>query len=365
MAIKTYVGLMGSGKSYEVVSNVIIPALGRGRRVISNIAGLQYDLIKSYLIEEKNISENQIGELISVNHDAVLDPQFWLTDKDDLSTRDARFMLPGDLVCLDEIWRFWEGFRRPHDRVLNFVRMHRHMLDENGVSSDLALVTQDIMDVGPPVRRVVEETFRMTKLTMIGAATKYRIDVYSGAQGRDDKPLRQFFRTYDPKFFPMYSSHSLKKEGQEAKEENIDQRGNILNHPGIKYGVPIGVLLFIAVLWFGVSSFSEMTSVESSEQQTPELPAEKKSVENSTNPKPFSPGENYQGQIRAFVSAPSGTVVVTNESILLNPPAAKITPLTVEVFSPDGRLYTTEVRDRKSTRLNSSHMSESRMPSSA
>jgi zona occludens toxin len=38
MAIKVYVGLMGSGKSYEVVSNVIVPALGRGRRVISNIA---------------------------------------------------------------------------------------------------------------------------------------------------------------------------------------------------------------------------------------------------------------------------------------------------------------------------------------
>lgn len=344
MAIKTYVGLMGSGKSYEVVSNVIVPALGRGRRVISNIAGLQFDVIKAYLVEEKKIPENQIGELISVNHDAVLEPQFWLTDKDDLSTRDARFMLPGDLVCLDEIWRFWEGFRRPHDRVLNFVRMHRHMLDENGVSSDLALVTQDIMDVGPPVRRVVEETFRMTKLTMIGAATKYRIDVYSGAQGRDDKPLRQFFRTYDPKFFPMYSSHSLKKDGQEAKEENIDQRGNILNHPGIKYGVPIGVLLFMAVLWFGISSFSKMTSAESSEEQIAELRADENTPETRTSPKPTVPEFEVNGKIRAFVSAPSGTVVVTNESILLNPPAAKITPLTVEVFSPDGRLYTTEVR---------------------
>ena len=344
MAIKTYVGLMGSGKSYEVVSNVIVPALGRGRRVISNIAGLQFDVIKAYLVEEKKIPENQIGELISVNHDAVLDPQFWLTDKDDLSTRDARFMLPGDLVCLDEIWRFWEGFKRPHDRVLNFVRMHRHMLDEKGVSSDLALVTQDIMDVGPPVRRVVEETFRMTKLTMIGAATKYRIDVYSGAQGRDDKPLRQFFRTYDPKFFPMYSSHSLKKEGQEAKEENIDQRGNILNHPGIKYGVPIGVLLFAVVVWFAISSFAQLAGGEPVEEQTLESPADKKPAENRIESKPLLPEFEVNGKIRAFVSAPSGTVVVTNESILLNPPAAKITPLTVEVFSPDGRLYTTEVR---------------------
>lgn len=341
MAIKAYVGRMGSGKSYEVVSNVIVPALGRGRRVISNIAGLQFEVIKAYLIEEKKVPEDQIGQLISVNHDAVLDPQFWLTDKDDISTRDALFMLPGDLVCLDEIWRFWEGFKRPHDRVLNFVRMHRHMLDEKGVSSDLALVTQDIMDVGPPVRRVVEETFRMTKLVMVGAPKKYRIDVYSGAQARDDKPLRQFFRAYDSKFFPMYSSHSLKKEGQEAKEENIDQRGNILNHPGIKYGLPIGVLLFIVVVWFGISSFSQMTGAEP--EQVEEV-SEQQPLKPPANPKQPQSEPEQQGKIRAFASGPFGMAIVTNESILLNPPAAKITPLTVEAFSPDGRLYTTEVR---------------------
>lgn len=357
MAIKAYVGLMGSGKSYEVVSNVIVPALGRGRRVISNIAGLQFELIKAHLIEEKKLREDQIGELISVNHDAVLDPQFWLTDKDDLTTRDARFMLPGDLVCLDEIWRFWEGFKRPHDRVLNFVRMHRHMLDENGVSSDLALVTQDIMDIGPPVRRVVEESFRMTKLTVIGSPKKYRIDVYSGAQGRDDKPLRQFFRTYDPKFFRMYSSHSLKKEGQEAKEENIDQRGNILNHPGIKYGVPAGILAFIFVVWLGISSFSKMMSPEVPDAENGQAPARENLEKNSATPKPEKNNVDIQGKIRAFVSAPSGTVVVTNESILLNPPAAKITPLTVEVFSPDGRLYITEVR--KNDQKNNSNFMDS------
>lgn len=344
MAIKVYVGFMGSGKSYEVVTNVIVPALGRGRRVISNIAGLQFDLIKAHLIAEKNVSEDQIGELISVDHDAVLDPQFWLTDKDDLSTRDAAFMRPGDLVCLDEIWRFWEGFRRPHDRVLNFVRMHRHMLDENGVSSDLALVTQDIMDVGPPVRRVVEETYRMTKLTMVGAVKKYRIDVYAGAQSRDDKPLRQFFRSYDEKFFPMYSSHSLKKEGQEAKEENIDQRGNILNHPGIKYGVPAGLLLFIALTWLGISSVSQMTGTQPLDQEITGSQAEEKTPETRTSSKPPVSEFEVNGKIRAFVSSSSGTVIFTNESILLNPPAAKITPLTVEVFSPDGRLYITEVR---------------------
>lgn len=72
MAIKAYVGLMGSGKSYEVVSNVIIPALGRGRRVISNIAGLDFEAIKAFLIAEK-IEPDQLGQLVTVSHDQIAD----------------------------------------------------------------------------------------------------------------------------------------------------------------------------------------------------------------------------------------------------------------------------------------------------
>jgi zona occludens toxin len=48
MPINAYVGLMGSGKSYEVVSSVIVPAVSQGRRVVTNVEGLQDDEIKAY-----------------------------------------------------------------------------------------------------------------------------------------------------------------------------------------------------------------------------------------------------------------------------------------------------------------------------
>lgn len=41
MAISAYIGIPGSGKSYEAVCNVIIPAFTSGRRVVTNIYGLQ------------------------------------------------------------------------------------------------------------------------------------------------------------------------------------------------------------------------------------------------------------------------------------------------------------------------------------
>ena len=107
MSIKLYVGRMGSGKSYEVVSVVILQALKMGRRVVSNIAGLNYDKFVD-LLTEQGVKEEQIGELVCVSHEDVVKEYFFLTDekKDD----EDCFLKPGDLLCLDEIWRFWKGF---------------------------------------------------------------------------------------------------------------------------------------------------------------------------------------------------------------------------------------------------------------
>ncbi|OKN42784.1 hypothetical protein AM420_005753 [Klebsiella pneumoniae] len=48
MPITAYVGVPRSGKSYEVVKSVIIAAVASGRRVVSNIYGLNEDKIKAY-----------------------------------------------------------------------------------------------------------------------------------------------------------------------------------------------------------------------------------------------------------------------------------------------------------------------------
>ena len=40
MAILAYVGIPGSGKSYEVVSSVILEHFKKGRRIVSNIVGV-------------------------------------------------------------------------------------------------------------------------------------------------------------------------------------------------------------------------------------------------------------------------------------------------------------------------------------
>lgn len=257
MAVKLYTGIMGSGKTYEVVSEVILNSLRRGRRVVSNIAGLNYDLMREILLAE-GILEDAIGDLVQVDHSKVLEPIFWPTDTDTKTGRKA-FIQMGDVVCLDEIWRFWSGFstkdedgnKRPQE-VMNFFRMHRQMPDPiSGLTCEIALITQDVLDCSRQVRGVLEEIYVMTKLTALGLTTRYRVDIHSRKVGR--KPLRSIQRTYDPRYFPLYASHSQKKSGGAAvHEENIDTRGNILKGGLFRFALPMAaVILMISIyaLW--------------------------------------------------------------------------------------------------------------------
>lgn len=250
MPIKAYIGLPRNGKSYEVVSHVIYNALKQGRRVVTNIAGLSRDAFIPLLLAD-GVDVESIGEVLNVTHEQVLLPLFWKTDKD-IEQGVQTVIQGGDLVALDEIWRFWDGFglknsegvKRP-DRVMNFFRMHGHFSHpEKGFTCEVALITQDIADIHRSVRGVVEETYRMTKLVALGSSKSYRVDIFSKSKVTG-KPNKYLIRKYDDKYFPLYKSHSQKEDGAvDALEVNIDKRGNILT--GKLFFVVLPMLLILA-----------------------------------------------------------------------------------------------------------------------
>jgi putative phage-related membrane protein len=70
MAISAYVGVPGSGKSYEVVKSVILPAIATGRRVVSNVYGLDKEKIHQYLLKNKRkLTVEQLGDLVYVENE--------------------------------------------------------------------------------------------------------------------------------------------------------------------------------------------------------------------------------------------------------------------------------------------------------
>lgn len=250
MSIKLYTGLQGSGKSYEVVSVVILGSLREGRRVVSNIAGLNYEAMRALLVEE-GIEPANVGTLLQVQHEDVVKANFFRTDTDEV-TRTETIIQGGDVVVLDEIWRFWEKDSQVTARQQNFMRMHRHMLHpDSGLSCEIVLISQDHMDVCRKIRAVVEKTYVMTKHTELGSDKHYRVDIFSRAKfTAKTEPLNSLQKSYDAKFFPLYKSHSAGGDVVDPKERSVDRRGNIFSRKIFIYGIPFSVLLVIPAVIF-------------------------------------------------------------------------------------------------------------------
>lgn len=353
MAIKAYTGIMGSGKTYEVASVVIYGALSMGRRVVSNIAGLNFEVYKALLLED-GYPEHQIGEIVAVSHEAVLDPMFWRTDEDE-KTGAVTVIQPGDLVVLDEVWRFWDGFApsmiddhgkkfaKPA-RVMNFMRMHRQMPHPvTGVTCDLAIICQDIADVHRSVKGVIEETYVMTKLTAVGAEGAYRVDIYQKAR-ITRKPSRSLPpKTYKARFFPCYQSHSQKKEGGAgAKEVNIDKRGNILGGLMFKVVLPLSIPVFIFAVW-SVYSFlhpKDAPKVEAKGKEGLPVSGASPAVPQAHNA-PL-PVENWRVSGWYRVGSVVRVVLTSGNQtrFIVDPQGVKLTALSTEVQLPEGGFAT-------------------------
>lgn len=343
MAIKLYTGIQGSGKSYEVVTVVILGALRERRRVVSNIAGLNFEAMREILIAE-GIEPELIGSILQVDHDDVLKPDFWRTDDDTKQGR-VTTIQPGDVLILDEIWRFEEIFKasvRPSSvsfRVLNYFRMHRHMVHpELGFTCEVVLITQDVQDVPRAVRSVVEKTFVMTKHTELGTDKFYRVDVYSRARFNSrTEPLNSFQRKYNPELFKLYKSHSNNDGEIQAKEVSIDKRGNIWQRPVIKYGVPISLLVLvfaISKLW---AFFHPVDVVVADAVKAP-------AVGVSTPARVVPVVDDSWRVMGSFYSGSSFVVALKNPSggsrYIFNPPNYKIEGSYLTVELPEGGFAT-------------------------
>jgi zona occludens toxin len=106
------------------------------------------------------------------------------------------------------------------------------------------------MDIGRKVRAVIEQTYRMEKATAVGSTKRYRVDIFTGGKIRG-APLRQLFKIYESKYFPLYQSHSQKQAGSvSANEKSVDARGNILKGAIFKIVLPFAFLFGAAGIYF-------------------------------------------------------------------------------------------------------------------
>ncbi|WP_129944581.1 zonular occludens toxin family protein [Escherichia coli] len=235
MSIFAYVGVPGSGKSYEVVSNVIVPAICEGRRVVTNVYGINHDEIIKYAEKKKMLKDGITpGEIIFVENERIIAPDFWPVHEN----QERALCKPGDLIVVDECHRFFENDKSLSKDAKIFAAEHRHYADpETGRTCDFILVNQSVTNLPRFFRDRIEKTFRMRKLKQLGLSRSYCVDVYDGAKITKSTFLSNYVCKYSKDVFRLYSSHHV----QNAQESTVDSRGVLFKKRTI-----IFVLVFLA-----------------------------------------------------------------------------------------------------------------------
>ena len=226
MPINVYTGLMRSGKSYEVVSQVIIEAIAQGRRVVTNVDGISNDLVRAYVSEKKKLDIDKLGIVSHVKNEDVFKEDFFPFYDDHHGEHTDTFCQPGDLVCIDEAWRFWGSDCKLHKNHKSFFLEHGHFTHaETHVACDLVLMIQDMGTLHRFLKAVVAFSFRTHKKVSLGMGSTYSVTMWEGSKQTRATEIGNWVRRYDKEVFPLYSSF---KGGAEGKTVNVDSRQNIL-----------------------------------------------------------------------------------------------------------------------------------------
>lgn len=238
MTISAYTGLPGHGKSYGVVANVIAPALRSGRTVFTNIP-----------MHSDQCVEDLGSAVIQFAISDIIDNPDWWSD----------VFKSGSLIVLDELWRLWPAGLSPAKMRIQdktFLAEHRHLVGDSGMSTEVVLVTQDLSQVANFVRDLVDTTYRVTKLSKLGADKRFRVDVYTGAMKGQSPPIskrdREIFGTFKPEIFALYQSHTKSETGAAGDETRTDKRFNIFGKLSIKLGFALAFVCLLFVFFVGV-----------------------------------------------------------------------------------------------------------------
>lgn len=240
MAISAYVGIPRSGKSYEVVSSVIVEQFKKGRRIVTNIEGISEQALIDYCLKDKSIKDGFLGSLIKVtDEDCIRDDFFPYKGSTDTICK------AGDLICLDEIWRLFPNDNiKPNHR--SFVAEHGHFTDpETGVCCDLVVINQSVSGIPRFIKDRIETTYLMSRLLALGMPNRYRVNVHTGSKITKSSLVAQYQNKYNPDIFKLYKSF----DGLNGKQVSIDDRQNFFKSGTFK------LLLFAIIAMFSLSYY--------------------------------------------------------------------------------------------------------------
>lgn len=254
MSITAYTGIPGSGKSYSVVKNVILPQLRESKSVVTNIP-----------MTEKALKEFP-GMITQFKTEEVKENPAWFQE----------VFVPGATLVFDEVWELWPSGLRANnmqDGHKRFIAEHRHMVGEDGRSTQIVLVVQDLGNICTYVRNMVESTYRSEKLKSVGMDKRFRIDIYNGPVSGPKPPktalVSQRTDKYESKFYDYYQSQTQNLADGHGVEETIDKRINVFNSPFFRTMLPAVFIVCGLIIYYGFGRVKSFYGVQEDDIEEP------------------------------------------------------------------------------------------------
>lgn len=229
-------GLPRSGKSYEACINQIIPALKKGRKVYTNIDGVNR-------VQFAQVAELPIETVIELLH---------TIDKEHV--KDVQNHVPNDsLVLLDELQDYFPAGKSTLDPgITEFVTQHGH----RGI--DIIAMGQDHRDCHMLWKRRIDQLFTFVKRDAVGMPNKYTWTAHK-RQGDKFIKVRSGVGEYDPKYFGLYKSHV---EGVTSIDAHKDDRINILKSSVFTFWLPVFVVVLAVAIYYLYGFFHSTSMVK-------------------------------------------------------------------------------------------------------
>jgi zona occludens toxin len=248
--INLLIGPPGGGKSYEAVVFHILPALAKGRKVITN---LPLDLERIALIDPAYLDLIEIR----TSTKAVEPEKDWkkaesLYQKFGIAAK-AEFFVnrpfahpedygdgwrhadsgSGPLYVIDECHLALPS-RGTKISVEEWFSLHRHE------SADVLLITQSYGKVSRSIIELVQVCYRVKKGTAFGTSNNYIRKVQDGVRG---EVVNTSVRKYEKRYFGLYKSHT-RGGGAELQAEDITPIWKRWPFIGAAIFLPLAVVLF-------------------------------------------------------------------------------------------------------------------------
>lgn len=225
-------GLPGSGKSYAAIQDHLLPCVKSGRKVYTNIKGINHE---------------RIAKLCGIELAAALDLVRIIPWEE---TKNAAKLVENDsFVILDELQDFWPASNKPLKfEDSEFVTQHR----QRGL--ELLILTQDSKSIHSIWRQRIERKLEFVNRDAIGKPKEYIVRSFNAA-GKDSRGNQTYQLissdngTYKPEIYACYTSHAPNVTNTEKTK---DKRFNVFKSSAFVIWIPAAfIVAFIGIgyLW--------------------------------------------------------------------------------------------------------------------